>query len=61
MVLAGRGGGGRKGSGLCGEIESSSGLNGPRGAFFDALRMVGNAAIDELQETVALARRDVEG
>src|ERR1019366_6423168 len=52
---------GRKGSGLRGNVEVGGGLNGPRGAFFDALRMVGKAAIDELQESVALAGRDVEG
>src|ERR1017187_1046067 len=52
---------GRKGSGLRGNVEVGGGLNGPRGAFFDALRMVGKAAIDELQESFSLAGRDVEG
>src|ERR1019366_1454254 len=52
---------GRKGSGLRGNVDGGGGLDGPRGAFFDALRMVGKASIDELQESVALARRNIEG
>src|ERR1017187_3459861 len=52
---------GPKGSGLRGNVDGGGGLDGPRGAFFDALRMVGKAAIDELQESVSLAGGNVEG
>ena len=61
MVLVGQGDCGRKGSGLRGNIDGGGGLDGPRGTFFDVLRMVGKASIDPLQKSVSLARGDVEG
>ena len=52
----GRGGGG----GLGGDVKGSAGFDGPGGVLLDALRVIGQAAVDELEEAIALAGGDVD-